>query len=187
MSEMASLGVLAKLMLSPVCGALCSPVEQKNPLLQLKQPAAGRTKRRYKRRNASPAKKGPSPLKRVHPGTSPAKSSPSKVHPPAFQLKDDHSGLKVTSASFLFFLDFIYFLFVCFIYSFYAFYKNNNFSSMLPCHWRIRNRTLSFHSLPYPADRKWSILFVHEARCARGAVQIHPSPCAHLGWSLRAE
>ncbi|XP_031439288.1 DNA repair protein REV1 isoform X3 [Clupea harengus] len=69
-------------------------VEEKNPLLQLKQPAAGRTKRRYKRKNASPAKKGPSPLKRLHPGTSPAKSSPSKPPPPAFRLKDDPSGLK---------------------------------------------------------------------------------------------
>ncbi|XP_041940094.1 DNA repair protein REV1 [Alosa sapidissima] len=69
-------------------------VKQKNPLLQLKQPAAGRTKRRYKKRDASPAKKGPSPLKRLHPATSPAKSSPSKPTPPPFRLKDDPSGLK---------------------------------------------------------------------------------------------
>ncbi|XP_078796223.1 DNA repair protein REV1 isoform X2 [Oryzias latipes] len=44
-------------------------VEQKNPLLQLKQPAVGtgigRVKRRYKRKNAvSPLKKGTSPMKR---------------------------------------------------------------------------------------------------------------------------
>lgn len=46
-----------------------SAVEQKNPLLQLKQPAVGtgigRVKRRYKRKNAvSPLKKGTSPMKR---------------------------------------------------------------------------------------------------------------------------
>ncbi|MCJ8732420.1 hypothetical protein PDJAM_G00211280 [Pangasius djambal] len=36
-------------------------VEQRNPLLHLKQTAVGRTKRRYKRKNASPAKKGAIP------------------------------------------------------------------------------------------------------------------------------
>ncbi|XP_063069765.1 DNA repair protein REV1 isoform X2 [Engraulis encrasicolus] len=74
-------------------------VEPKNPLLQLKQSgAAGKTKRRYKRRAAvgSPAKKGPSPLKR--PATSPAKASPAKLPPPpppAYRLKDDPIGLKM--------------------------------------------------------------------------------------------
>lgn len=53
--------------------------DQKNPLLQLKQPAAGtgvgRLKRRYKRKNgASPAKKGASPLKRLQVANSPAKN-----------------------------------------------------------------------------------------------------------------
>lgn len=55
-------------------------VEQKNTFPQLKQPAVGKIKRRYKRRNASPAKKGPSPLKKLlQTGNSPAKSSPSKT------------------------------------------------------------------------------------------------------------
>uniref|UniRef100_A0A672QFI3 DNA repair protein REV1 n=1 Tax=Sinocyclocheilus grahami TaxID=75366 RepID=A0A672QFI3_SINGR len=58
-----------------------SAVEQKNPFPQLKQPAVGKLKRRYKKRNASPAKKGPSPLKKLFPGNSPAKSSPSKTLP----------------------------------------------------------------------------------------------------------
>ncbi|KAL2081111.1 hypothetical protein ACEWY4_022964 [Coilia grayii] len=78
--------------------ATVGPVEPKNPLLQLKQPLAGKTKRRYKRRVGSPAKKGPSPLKRPHPGSSPAKASPSKLPPPpppAFRLKDDPIGLKM--------------------------------------------------------------------------------------------
>lgn len=184
MFEMASLSVLAECwMLNPVCGAFCSPVEQKNPLLQLKQPSAGRTKRRYKRRNASPAKKGPSPLKRLHPGTSPAKSSPSKVPPPAFRLKDDPSGLKVTCESFFFSSPnqawALIVLFVCL-------YKNKNFL-LLPWHEGNGYKTLSFHSLLCPTDGEWSILVVHEARCARGALQIHPPPCAHLGWSLWAD
>ncbi|XP_070694598.1 DNA repair protein REV1 [Pempheris klunzingeri] len=54
-------------------------VEQKNPLLQLKQSGIGigRVKRRYKRKNAvSPVKKGPSPLKRRHTTNSPAKTLP---------------------------------------------------------------------------------------------------------------
>ncbi|XP_043986668.1 DNA repair protein REV1 [Gambusia affinis] len=55
--------------------------EQKNPLLQLKQPAAGtaagRLKRRYKRKNGvSPVKKGTSPLKRRQATNSPAKHAP---------------------------------------------------------------------------------------------------------------
>ncbi|XP_062862331.1 DNA repair protein REV1 isoform X2 [Trichomycterus rosablanca] len=56
-----------------------APVVQRNPLLQLKQAAVGRTKRRYKKKNASPLKKGASPLKRLVPENSPAKSSPSKT------------------------------------------------------------------------------------------------------------
>lgn len=56
-------------------------VEQKKTFPQLKQPAVGKLKRRYKKRNASPAKKGPSPLKKLFPGNSPAKSSPSKMIP----------------------------------------------------------------------------------------------------------
>ncbi|XP_053295980.1 DNA repair protein REV1 isoform X1 [Pleuronectes platessa] len=56
-------------------------LEQKNPLMQLKQSGAGtgvgRMKRRYKRKNAaSPVKKGPSPTKRRHTTNSPAKTLP---------------------------------------------------------------------------------------------------------------
>uniref|UniRef100_A0A671PD74 DNA repair protein REV1 n=1 Tax=Sinocyclocheilus anshuiensis TaxID=1608454 RepID=A0A671PD74_9TELE len=69
-----------------------SAVEQKNPFSQLKQPAVGKLKRRYKKRNASPAKKGPSPLKKLFPGNSPAKSSPSKTLP----LPLKQPGLKVS-------------------------------------------------------------------------------------------
>ncbi|KAM9804879.1 DNA repair protein REV1 [Neosynchiropus ocellatus] len=47
-------------------------VEPKNPLLQLKQ-SVGRVKRRYKRKNVSPSKRNPSPLK---------KHSPKKAPPP---------------------------------------------------------------------------------------------------------
>lgn len=58
--------------------------EQKNPLLLLKQSAVGtgigRVKRRYKRKNAgSPAKKGPSPVKRRQTASSPAKALPLTV------------------------------------------------------------------------------------------------------------
>uniref|UniRef100_A0A8B9LRL1 DNA repair protein REV1 n=1 Tax=Astyanax mexicanus TaxID=7994 RepID=A0A8B9LRL1_ASTMX len=60
----------------------------KNPLLQLKQPAVAKMKRRYKRKNASPAKKGASPLKRLLPGNSPAKSSPSKTIPLSLKSND---------------------------------------------------------------------------------------------------
>uniref|UniRef100_A0AAR2KHD7 DNA repair protein REV1 n=1 Tax=Pygocentrus nattereri TaxID=42514 RepID=A0AAR2KHD7_PYGNA len=69
--------------------------EQKNPLLQLKQPVMGRVKRHYKRRNASPVKKGASPLKRLLPGNSPAKSSPSKTIPLSLKCKDAPPGLKI--------------------------------------------------------------------------------------------
>ncbi|XP_034550093.1 DNA repair protein REV1 isoform X2 [Notolabrus celidotus] len=56
-------------------------VEQKNPLLQLKQSGVGigigRVKRRYKRKNAvSPLKNGPSPLKKRHMINSPVKTLP---------------------------------------------------------------------------------------------------------------
>uniref|UniRef100_A0A8C2C8N0 DNA repair protein REV1 n=1 Tax=Cyprinus carpio TaxID=7962 RepID=A0A8C2C8N0_CYPCA len=68
-------------------------VEKKTPFPQLKQPAVGKLKRRYKKRNASPAKKGPSPLKKLFPGNSPAKSSPSKTLP----LPLKHPGLKTES------------------------------------------------------------------------------------------
>ncbi|KAG7220961.1 hypothetical protein INR49_010210 [Caranx melampygus] len=61
-------------------------LEQKNPLLQLKQSGAGigigRVKRRYKRKNAvSPVKKGPSPTKKRHTTNSPAKSLPPHITP----------------------------------------------------------------------------------------------------------
>ncbi|KAI2660588.1 DNA repair protein REV1 [Labeo rohita] len=69
-------------------------VEQKNPFPQLKQPAVGKLKRRYKKRNASPAKKGPSPLKKLFPENSPAKSSPSKTLP----LPLKQPGLKTENA-----------------------------------------------------------------------------------------
>lgn len=59
-------------------------VEQKNPLLQLKQPGVGngigQVKRRYKRKNGvSPLKKGTSPVKRCQVTKSPAKSVPPPV------------------------------------------------------------------------------------------------------------
>ncbi|CAL8322703.1 unnamed protein product [Merluccius merluccius] len=71
------------------------PSEQRNPLLQLKQPGAGvtmpRVKRRYKRKNAvSPAKKAPSPLKRHVTGNSPAKALP-----PSIRSREAAGGLKV--------------------------------------------------------------------------------------------
>ncbi|XP_066542765.1 DNA repair protein REV1 [Hoplias malabaricus] len=75
--------------------AQSTSVEQRNPLLQLKQPTVGRAKKRYKRRNASPAKKGTSPLKRLVPGNSPAKSSPSKVIPLLLKCKDTPADLKI--------------------------------------------------------------------------------------------
>uniref|UniRef100_A0A8C1HSP9 DNA repair protein REV1 n=1 Tax=Cyprinus carpio carpio TaxID=630221 RepID=A0A8C1HSP9_CYPCA len=72
--------------------AQSSAVMQKNTFPQLKQPAVGKLKHRYKKRNASPAKKGPSPLKKLFPGNSPAKSSPSKTLP----LPLKQPGLKVS-------------------------------------------------------------------------------------------
>ncbi|XP_043105477.1 DNA repair protein REV1 isoform X2 [Puntigrus tetrazona] len=71
--------------------AQSSTVDQKNAFPQLKQPAVGKLKRRYKKRNASPAKKGPSPQKKLFPGNSPAKSSPSKTLP----LPPKQPGLKL--------------------------------------------------------------------------------------------
>uniref|UniRef100_A0AAY5KS83 DNA repair protein REV1 n=1 Tax=Esox lucius TaxID=8010 RepID=A0AAY5KS83_ESOLU len=70
-------------------------VPSQNPLLQLKNVAAGvgRVKRRYKRKNTntSPAKKGPSPLKRPRPpGSSPAKALPHALRP-----RDLSNGLKL--------------------------------------------------------------------------------------------
>lgn len=61
-----------------------SAVEQKNPLLQLKQCGVGigvgRVKRRYKRKNAiSPLKKGTSPMKRRPMANSPAKAVPPPI------------------------------------------------------------------------------------------------------------
>nr|XP_020504038.1 DNA repair protein REV1 [Labrus bergylta] len=61
-------------------------VDQRNPLLQLKQSGVGigigRVKRRYKRKNAaSPVKKGPSPQKKRHMTNSPAKTVPLPVKP----------------------------------------------------------------------------------------------------------
>ncbi|XP_073768289.1 DNA repair protein REV1 isoform X1 [Danio rerio] len=63
-------------------------VEQKNSFPQLKQPAVGKLKRRYKKRNTSPAKNGSSPLKKMFPGNSPAKTSPSKTLPLPLREQD---------------------------------------------------------------------------------------------------
>ncbi|KAM8856561.1 DNA repair protein REV1 isoform 7-T7 [Spinachia spinachia] len=66
--------------------------EQKNPLLQLKQ--SGRTKRRYKRKNAvSPVKKGPSPVKRRYTTNSPGKAP----QPPTNTLKAENGPCASTS------------------------------------------------------------------------------------------
>ncbi|XP_061925763.1 DNA repair protein REV1 [Entelurus aequoreus] len=71
-------------------------LEQKNALLQLKQPGGGgvgRLKRRYKRKNAiSPAKKGPSPQKKYRPANSPAKTAPpfTKLKEPVHVLKTEN-------------------------------------------------------------------------------------------------
>ncbi|KAG7331285.1 hypothetical protein KOW79_005254 [Hemibagrus wyckioides] len=70
-------------------------VEQRNPLLHLKQTAVGKTKRRYKRKNASPVKKSASPLKRLIPGNSPAKSSPSKTIPLLLKGNEALPGFKM--------------------------------------------------------------------------------------------
>uniref|UniRef100_UPI0037E7D015 DNA repair protein REV1 isoform X2 n=1 Tax=Semicossyphus pulcher TaxID=241346 RepID=UPI0037E7D015 len=73
-------------------------LEQKNPLLQLKQSGVGigigRMKRRYKRKNAvSPVKKGPSPLKKRNTMNSPAKTLPlpMKSREPMSIVKTDNS------------------------------------------------------------------------------------------------
>lgn len=74
--------------------AAFSVVEQKNPLLQLKQSGAGigRLKRRYKRKNASsPSKKGPSPVKRNQ-----ATNSPAKLPPPLVKPQEPVSMIKVS-------------------------------------------------------------------------------------------
>uniref|UniRef100_A0A4W4E633 DNA repair protein REV1 n=1 Tax=Electrophorus electricus TaxID=8005 RepID=A0A4W4E633_ELEEL len=70
-----------------------SVAEQRNPLLLLRQPASGRTYRRHKRRNASPTKKGASPLKR----NSPAKPSSSKPNPLPLKGTDMPPGFKIES------------------------------------------------------------------------------------------
>ncbi|CAB1329005.1 unnamed protein product, partial [Coregonus sp. 'balchen'] len=65
---------------------------QRNPLLHLKQVGVGRMKRRYKKNaNASPAKKGPSPLKRPRPPG----NSPAKALPHALRSRDVPNGLKL--------------------------------------------------------------------------------------------
>lgn len=73
-----------------------SAVDQKNPLLQLKQSGIGvvigRVKRRYKRKNAtSPVKKGPSPLKRRH-----VANSPGKMLPPSIKSRETMNILRVS-------------------------------------------------------------------------------------------
>ena len=81
LAEEVQLSQFVKCYWSKISPQSFSAAEQRNPLLQLKQPGAGvsmaRVKRRYKRKNAvSPAKKAPSPLKRhvdlEQPGQSPA-------------------------------------------------------------------------------------------------------------------
>ncbi|KAM6978885.1 LOW QUALITY PROTEIN: DNA repair protein REV1 [Tautogolabrus adspersus] len=79
-------------------------VDQKNPLLQLKQSGVGigigRVKRRYKRKNAaSPVKKGPSPQKKRHMTNSPAKILPPPVKPrePMAILKTENGPSSSTS------------------------------------------------------------------------------------------
>lgn len=79
-------------------------LEQKNPLLQLKQSGVGigigRVKRRYKRKNAvSPVKKGPSPMKKRHMTNSPAKSLPPPLKPrePLNVLKTENDPSTSTS------------------------------------------------------------------------------------------
>ncbi|XP_011606750.2 DNA repair protein REV1 isoform X1 [Takifugu rubripes] len=67
-------------------------LEQKNPLLQLKESGVGigRMKRRYKRKNAnSPVKKGPSPVKRNQ-----ATKSPAKIPPPSIKTQEPLSMMK---------------------------------------------------------------------------------------------
>uniref|UniRef100_A0A4W5QGW9 DNA repair protein REV1 n=1 Tax=Hucho hucho TaxID=62062 RepID=A0A4W5QGW9_9TELE len=66
--------------------------DQRNPLLHLKHVGVGRVKQCYKKNaNNSPAKKGPSPLKRPRPpGNSPAKDLPHVLRP-----RDLPNGLKL--------------------------------------------------------------------------------------------
>lgn len=71
-------------LLNKIKNACFSVPEQKNPLLLLKQSGVGtgigRVKRRYKRKNGgSPAKTGPSPVKRRQAASSPAKALPLAV------------------------------------------------------------------------------------------------------------
>lgn len=78
-----------------LCCCLCFSVpEPKNPLLLLKQSGVGtglgRVKRRYKRKNAgSPAKKGPSPIKRRQTANSPAKALPPAVKSRELMAKEN--------------------------------------------------------------------------------------------------
>ncbi|XP_071003529.1 DNA repair protein REV1-like [Oncorhynchus clarkii lewisi] len=67
-------------------------MDQRNPLLHLKHVGVGRMKRGYKKNpNNSPAKKGPSPLKRPRPpGNTPAKDLPHVLRP-----RDLPNGLKL--------------------------------------------------------------------------------------------
>ncbi|XP_035248430.1 DNA repair protein REV1 [Anguilla anguilla] len=70
-----------------------STMAPKNALLQLRAPGFDQLKRRHKRKNLSPAKKGPSPMKARLPGnspakSSPAKSSPAKLHPLVLKYED---------------------------------------------------------------------------------------------------
>ncbi|XP_036830991.1 DNA repair protein REV1 isoform X2 [Oncorhynchus mykiss] len=67
-------------------------MDQRNPLLHLKHVGVGRMKRCYKKNaNNSPAKKGPSPLKRPRPpGNTPAKDLPHVLRP-----RDLPNGLKL--------------------------------------------------------------------------------------------
>lgn len=78
-------------------------LEQKNPLLQLKQAGVGigRVKRRYKRKNAgSPVKKGPSPVKRRQTANSPAKIPPASVKSrgPMSIVKVSHQSISYMKA-----------------------------------------------------------------------------------------
>ncbi|XP_054643091.1 DNA repair protein REV1 isoform X2 [Dunckerocampus dactyliophorus] len=79
-------------------------LEQKNALLQLKQPVGagvGRLKRRNKRKNAiSPAKNGPSPQKKYRPANSPAITAPpfTKLKKPMNVVKTENGGPSTSSS-----------------------------------------------------------------------------------------
>lgn len=80
-------------LLKRCCPAAFSVLEQKNPLLQLKESGVniGRMKRRYKRKNASsPVKKGPSPVKKNQ-----ATRSAAKIPPPSIKTQEPLSMMKV--------------------------------------------------------------------------------------------